>query len=430
MKKDMNYKDIDKSHVWHPYTQALNADENLVIARGEGAYLVDIDEKKYLDATSSWWTNTHGHAHPYLAKSLYQQASTLEHVIFAGYSHPPALHLVEHLKPYLPNNQKRFFFSDNGSTAVEVALKMAFQFWLNNGQERNLIVAFEDAYHGDTFGSMSVSGRGLFTDPFKPYLFDVLFIPIPTNETDLSKALSILSENEHKIAAFIYEPLLQGAAGMKVYQSSHLEKLLQTFKTKDILLIADEVFTGFGRTGKMFASEYMAVQPDVMCFSKGLTAGMLPMGLTTAAEFIYDVFLSSDATKTFFHGHSFTGNPLGCSVAIASLELFKIENTLSKIETINSNFINFKNELSQFSFVSNVAVLGAMLRFELDIKNKGYLSTIKSDIIHFYRKKGIMIRPLGNIIYFLPPYCVSQHDLLLLFNVTIEFLEEFKNKLN
>jgi adenosylmethionine-8-amino-7-oxononanoate aminotransferase len=201
---------------------------------------------------------------------------------------------------------------------------------------------------------------------------------------------------------------------------------LKAFKNSDILLIADEVFTGFGRTGKMFASEHMTTQPDIMCFSKGLTAGMLPMGLTTAAEFIYDVFLSSDATKTFFHGHSFTGNPLGCSVAIASLELFKIENTISKIETINSYFRDFEKELSRFSFICNVAVLGTMLRFELDINNKGYLSTIKSDIIHFYRKKGIMIRPLGNIIYFLPPYCVSQNDLSRLFDATIDFLQNFE----
>lgn len=422
----MNYKDIDKSHIWHPYTQALNADENLVIVRGEGANLIDVDGNKYLDATSSWWTNTHGHSHPYLAKSLYQQASTLEHVIFAGYTHPPAIRLVELLKPYLPGNQQRFFFSDNGSTAVEVALKMAFQFWLNKGEDRNLIVAFEDAYHGDTFGSMSVSGRGLFTDPFKPYLFDVLFIPIPKDDEAVNKALSILKENKNKIAAFIYEPLLQGAAGMQVYDAAYLDKLLIVFKANDILLIADEVFTGFGRTGKMFASEYTNTLPDIMCFSKGLTAGMLPMGLTTAAEFIYDIFLSSDATKTFFHGHSFTGNPLGCSVAIASLELFKIENTISKIETINSYFRDFEKELSRFSFVCNVSVLGAMLRFELDINNKGYLSSIKSDIIHFYRKKGIMIRPLGNIIYFLPPYCVSQEDLEILFDVTINFLQNFE----
>lgn len=425
----MNYLQIDKDHIWHPYTQAKDAPENIVIVKGEGAYLYDENGKKYLDATASWWTNTHGHAHPFLATKVYEQACSLEHVIFAGYTHPAALKLVAKLKPLLPDNQARFFFSDNGSTAVEVALKMSFQYWQNKGEERKLILAFDDAYHGDTFGSMAVSARGLFTDPFKPFLFDVLFLPIPTSAEDLVKIEQLISPRLNEIAAFIYEPLVQGAGGMKIYDAALFDKLLQQLKEKGILLIADEVMTGFGRTGKLFASDYMSTKPDIMCFSKGLTAGMLPMSLTSATERIYDAFFSDDKTKTFFHGHSFTANPIGCAAALASLELFDMENTMQKIQEIEQLHLRFKTVLEKNSIVKDVVVLGTILRFELKTNTQtGYLNDVKTLMIPYFQERGIMIRPLGNIIYFLPPYCVSKEDLEFLYSTTLDFISFFVEK--
>jgi adenosylmethionine-8-amino-7-oxononanoate aminotransferase len=425
----MNYQQIDKDHIWHPYTQAKSAAENIVIVKGYGAYLYDESGKKYLDATASWWTNTHGHAHPYLSEKVYKQATTVEHVIFAGYTHPAALKLVEKLKPLLPQNQARFFFSDNGSTAVEVALKMSFQYWKNKGENRKLIVAFDDAYHGDTFGSMAVSARGLFTDPFKPFLFDVMFVPVPSTEADLRKIEQLIAPQLKQIAAFIYEPLVQGAGGMKMYDSTLFDILLAQLKEQEIILIADEVMTGFGRTGKLFASDYMNTKPDVMCFSKGLTAGMLPMSLTTATRKMYDAFFSDDKTKTFFHGHSFTANPIGCAAALASLELFDIENTIAKIQQIEQSHLSFKSILEEKSAVKEVAVLGTILRFELRTDTQtGYLNDVKTMMIPFFQERGIMIRPLGNIIYFLPPYCVSKEDLDYLYATTLEFISFFVEK--
>jgi len=425
----MNYQHIDKNHIWHPYTQAKDAPENVVIVKGEGAYLYAENGKKYLDATASWWTNTHGHAHPYLAKKMYEQAISLEHVIFAGYTHPSALELVAKLKPLLPSSQSRFFFSDNGSTAVEVALKMAFQYWQNKGEERKLILAFDDAYHGDTFGSMAVSARGLFTDPFKPFLFDVLFIPTPQSAEDLKHIEQLILPHLAQIAAFIYEPLVQGAGGMKIYDAALLNELLIQFSESNILLIADEVMTGFGRTGKLFASDYMDKKPDIICFSKGLTAGMLPMSLTSSTEHIYDAFFSDDKTKTFFHGHSFTANPMGCAAALASLALFEMENTLEKIHQIQQAHFSFKTKLEKNIAVKDVEVLGTILRFELKTTAQtGYLNDVKTLMIPYFQERGIMIRPLGNIIYFLPPYCISKEDLAYLYQTTLDFISFFMEK--
>ncbi len=418
----MNYHQLDKDLIWHPYTQEKNATENIVINRGEGAYVIDENGRRLFDACSSWWTNTHGHAHPYLAEKLYQQAKELEHVIFAGYTHKPAIELASKLKTYLPENQQKFFFSDNGSTAVETALKMAFQFWFNQGEKRTKIIALENAYHGDTFGSMSISSRGLFTDPFKPLLFDIITIPIQ-EQFNQDFFDSFLKEHT-EIAAFIYEPLVQGAAGINIYSATWLDEVLQIFKQNNILLIADEVMTGFGRTGKMFASDYMNTKPDIMCFSKGLTAGMLPLGLTSATQKIYDAFYNDDKTKTFFHGHSFTGNPLGCAVALASLELFELENTLTKIEMIENSHQQFSTKLARHTKVFNIQQQGTILRFEVKTEQgTSYLNELKASIIRYYLGNNLMIRPLGNVVYFMPPYCSSADDLEKLYQSSEAFLD-------
>ena len=417
-------KELDRALVWHPYTQEKTAGENLLIVKGEGAYLFDENGNRYLDATASWWTNTHGHSHPYIAQKLFEQASTLEHVIFAGYTHEPAIRLAEKLQSYLPENQQKFFYSDNGSTAVEVALKMAFQFWFNQGETRTTVLAFENAYHGDTFGAMSVSARGLFTDPFKPLLFDVVTIPIPTKENITALLLQIDELlQQQKIASFIYEPLVQGSHGLNIYEADLLNDVLAKLQSANVPLIADEVFTGFGRTGKFLASDFIETKPDIFCFSKGLTAGVLPLGLTTSSQKIYDIFFSNDKTKTLFHGHSFSGNPIGCSAALASLEVFEQEKTLERIARIEKQHARFIPRLASHKNVANIAQQGTILRFEVVNSTKtSYTNPLKENAISFYRERGVMIRPLGNVIYFLPPYCVSESDLELLYKTTEDFL--------
>ncbi|MFN8315139.1 MAG: adenosylmethionine--8-amino-7-oxononanoate transaminase [Chitinophagales bacterium] len=420
---DSNLLSLDKSLIWHPYTQEKNAPGNVLITKGEGAYLIDNAGNRYFDATSSWWTNIHGHAHPHIAQKLFEQASTLEHVIFAGNTHEPAIRLAEKLKTYLPNNQQKFFFSDNGSTAVEAALKMAFQYWFNRDEKRTKVLAFEGAYHGDTFGSMSVSARGLFTNPFKPLLFDILTIPVPT-ENNITEVLALVDQwvQEHAIASFIYEPLVQGANGMIIYDAAHLELILQKLKSVNVLLIADEVMTGFGRTGKMFACEYMNTEPDIMCFSKGLTAGAMPMGLTSCAQSIYDAFYDDNKEKTFFHGHSSTGNPLGCAVALASLELFDTEKTLDNVAMITTWNKKAVASLQQNKAFENIATLGTVLRFDIKTnESTSYLNAVKLRCMEFFKAQNILIRPLGNVLYFLPPYCTTEAELDYLLQTALDF---------
>jgi adenosylmethionine-8-amino-7-oxononanoate aminotransferase len=357
------------------------------------------------------------------AQKLFEQASTLEHVIFAGNTHEPAIRLAQKLKTYLPNNQQKFFFSDNGSTAVEAALKMAFQYWFNRNEKRTKVLAFEGAYHGDTFGSMSVSARGLFTNPFKPLLFDILTIPVP-NENNIKDVLALVDQliQEHAIASFIYEPLVQGANGMVIYDAAHLELILQKLKSANVLLIADEVMTGFGRTGKMFASEYMNTEPDIMCFSKGLTAGAMPMGLTSCAQSIYDAFYDDNKEKTFFHGHSFTGNPLGCAVALASLELFDTEKTLDKVAMITAWNKKAVASLQHNKAFENIAALGTVLRFDIKTnESTSYLNTVKLRCMDYFKAQNILIRPLGNVLYFLPPYCTTETELNHLLQTALDF---------
>ncbi|HOY49204.1 MAG TPA: adenosylmethionine--8-amino-7-oxononanoate transaminase, partial [Flavobacteriales bacterium] len=331
----MNWSQRDQAVIWHPFTQAQTAAEPIAIVRAEGIWLYAEDGKRYLDGTSSWWVNAHGHAHPYIAEQIHKQASTLEHIIFAGFTHEPAILLAEKLIRLLPGEQARIFYSDNGSTSVEVALKMALQYHHNRGQNRRKIISFTNAYHGDTFGAMSVGARNAFNAPFEPLLFEVLSFHPPEKgqeESCLAYMEKLLADEQ--IAAFIFEPLVQGANGMRMHDSETLGHLIELCRSKGVITIADEVFTGFYRTGKRFACNHLSVQPDIMCLSKTLTGGTLPLGVTAAPEFIYEAFLSDDKYKTFFHGHSFTANPIACRAALASLELFDEPTYLSNIQRI------------------------------------------------------------------------------------------------
>ena len=404
----------DARVIWHPYTQHQNLDLPIAIVKGEGAILFDESGNEYIDAISSWWVNLHGHAHPYIAEKIYKQALTLEQVIFTSFTHEPAVSLAERLLKILPGNQAKIFYSDNGSTAVEVALKMAIQFWRNKGEKkRNKILAFEHAYHGDTFGAMSVSGRGLFTDAFKDLLFDVVFIDTPDG-ANMEKIKSVIDAHENQIAGFIYEPLLQAAGGMRMYEASHLNEMLQYVQSKKILCIADEILTGFGRTGSLFASDAVKHGPDMICLSKGLTGGTMALGVTACSQALFDAFLSDDRSKTFFHGHSYTANPLACTAGLASLDLLEEKSCIDQIKTIQSTHERFvKKELSGISegTFRNIRIRGTILAFEFNAGKDEYNNQIGNTIMKKGLSEGIYLRPLGNTVYLMPPYCIRPDQL-------------------
>ncbi|WP_345269603.1 adenosylmethionine--8-amino-7-oxononanoate transaminase [Nibrella viscosa] len=402
----------DQAVIWHPFTQMQTAPLPISITRGEGAVLYDEAGNQYIDAISSWWVNLHGHAHPYIAERVSAQLRTLEHVIFAGFTHQPAVELAERLLPILPNHQAKVFYSDNGSTAVEVALKMAFQYWHNIGQPRTKVIALDDAYHGDTFGAMAVGGRSAFTAPFTPFLFEVDYIPAPVpgrEEEALAKLEALLDDN---VAAFIFEPLVQGAGGMVMYQPEILNKLMQLARSAGALLIADEVMTGFGRTGRLFASHHLTEQPDLMCLSKGLTGGTMALGVTTCAQAIYDAFLSDDKFKTLFHGHSFTANPLACTAALASLDLTLSDETQRNIQRIASRHEHFTQVLQRYGCVRNIRQQGTILAFDLATSGQtSYFNNIRDIAYNFLLERSVLMRPLGNVLYILPPYCMTDEQL-------------------
>ncbi|MFN1219226.1 adenosylmethionine--8-amino-7-oxononanoate transaminase [Chryseobacterium kwangjuense] len=417
----------DKAVNWHPYTQMKTAGDPVSIVKGKGVYLFDDEGEKYIDAVSSWWVTLHGHAHPYIAERVFQQLNTLEQVIFAGFTHEPAVQLSENLLKLLPRNQKKVFYSDNGSTAVEAALKMCIQYAYNLGQEKTKIVAFKEAYHGDTFGAMSVSGRSVWTKPFGSMLFEVVFIDTP-NAENLERLKIQLEDLAEETACFIYEPLVQGAAGMLMYEAEHLDELMKFCRNKEILMIQDEVFTGFGRTGKLFAANHLTEMPDIMCFSKGLTGGTMPMGITTCSQEIFNAFLSDDKYKTLFHGHSFTANPLACTAALASMELLLQEETLSAIDRIGRQHSDFKKVLEVHPNVGEVRQTGTILAFEYKTdQNTSYFNETGKILYDEFLQRGIIMRPLGNIMYLVPPYCITSEELDFIYQHILEVLNLFRN---
>lgn len=397
------------------------------IVKGAGSLLFTEDGRTLVDAISSWWVTIHGHAHPYIARKLYEQALELEQVIFAGFTHEPAVKLAERLLSILPGNPARIFYSDNGSTATEVALKMAVQYWWNKGEhKRKKILAFHNAYHGDTFGAMSVSDRSVFTLAFHDLLFEVIFMDTP-DAGNLAKNQDIIRKYGEEIAAFIYEPLVQGAGGIKMYEAVFMDQLLETAKAAGILCIADEVMTGFGRTGRFFAGEYLQHQPDITCLSKGLTGGTMALGVTACHNRVYEAFVDDDTYKTFFHGHSFTANPLACTAALASLDLFEQNNCLEKIQWITALHKKFLEKLQSSHLpVKGCRISGTILAFEIRQGKDEYLNSISQEFTEQAMDLGVYLRPLGNTVYIMPPYCITGEELQQVYDCIITLLARMK----
>ena len=421
----MTLSEKDKLYNWHPYTQHKTAFEHPVILKGQGALLWDENGKEYVDAIASWWVNPFGHSNTFIAQAIFKQLTTLEHVLFGGFTHEPAIFLSEKLSQILPNNQKRFFYTDNGSSAVEVALKVALQYFYNKGEKRTKIIAFENAFHGDTFGAMATSGISFFTEAFEGSLLEVTRIPVPTkgNETESVNALKKLVET-NEYAAFIFEPLVQGAAGMVMYSPSSLDELISIAKKNNVFTIADEVMTGFGKTGKNFACDYLEQQPDMMCLSKALTGGTIPMAVTSFTQEIYEGFYDDDINKALFHGHTFTANPTGCAAALASIELLETAEIQNNIKQVHQQHLAFEQHIKKHPKVKETRVLGVI--FALEIKVSGvqdYYGDLRNKLYSFFIEKGIILRPVGNIIYILPPYIISNIELEKVYKTIEEALE-------
>ncbi|HKS07577.1 MAG TPA: adenosylmethionine--8-amino-7-oxononanoate transaminase [Gemmatimonadaceae bacterium] len=416
----LDVRGADRAHIWHPYTQHAAASDPIVVARASGAYLHDDAGRAIFDAISSWWVTLHGHANSRIANAIAEQAATLEQVIFAGFTHEPATKLAAALLEVAPTGLTRVFYSDDGSTAVEVAVKMAIQYWRNAGESRRTIVALEHAYHGDTFGAMSASARSVFTTAFDAYLFEVARLGDPSSSDVAEQFAALLAERERDIAAVIVEPMLLGAGGMRVWPANQLRRLRELTEATGIPLIADEVLTGFGRTGPLFACEHASISPDIMCLSKGLTGGFLPMGATLTTSAIFDRFSSPDATHTLFHGHSYTANPIACAAALASLELLDAE-CADRRRVIERAHGHAVERFRAHARVAAVRVLGTM--FALDVRGEpGYLSATSSRCRTFALERGVLLRPLGNTLYLLPPYCATRDDLARAYDVIDEFL--------
>jgi adenosylmethionine---8-amino-7-oxononanoate aminotransferase len=417
----------DAQIIWHPYTAMKLWPEAIAIVRGEGVYLIDEEDNRYLDAISSWWVNLHGHSHPYIAQKVNEQMLSMEHCMFAGFTHEPAVRLAERLLEILPGNMHKVFYSDNGSTAVEVAMKMSIQYWSNKGMPRKKIIALENAYHGDTFGAMAISARSVFTTAFTDYLFDVAFVPFPFEgkEQESTEALKeLLSAGD--VAALIVEPLIQGSAGMQMYSAQMLEQYFALCKQYDTLIIADEVMTGFGRTGSLFACDSISTPPDIICLSKGITGGALPMGVTTTTQRIFDAFYDDDKSKMLYHGHSYTANATICAAALASLDLLLEDTCTLARKRIEAAHTAFASKISGHPSIKDIRQTGTILAIELKTDQATYHSSLRDRLYNFFISKKIILRPLGNIIYILPPYCITADELNYIYESISEFLSTYQ----
>lgn len=428
----MNISEEDAKILWHPFRISQKEQRLPSIERCEGLYLYDDQGNAWMDAIASWWVNLHGHCHPHIAQAISGQAHTLDQVIFANFTHPKAVELPKRLLKHLPENQVRAFYTDDGSTAVEVALKMALQYWYNIDQPRTQILTLEGAYHGDTFGSMSVSGRSAFSEPFKDLLFEVIALPFPSDDAAFETTLKALDEalNAQGVAAFIFEPLLQGVAGMRTYDARYLDALIARCKAFDVPSIADEVFTGFGRTGNFFACDALENAPDIFCLSKGITGGTLPLGLTTCTQRIYESFSDPDSRKRLYHGHSYTANGISCAAACASLDLLEQPQTWERIRAICEAQTQFAKRLKAHPALKDARNCGTILALELSVPENagGYFNQVRDDAIDFFMQRGIFLRPIGNILYIVPPYCTTDKELSTLHQALSDFIEVYASK--
>ena len=423
--------------IWHPFTNSVLDPAPIEIERAEGVWLYAKDGRRILDAVSSWWVNLHGHANPRIAEAIAKQARKMEHVILAGFTHEPAEELASRLREWVAPELTHLFFSDDGSTAVEVALKLAVQHFSNTGRtEKREIVALEHGYHGDTAGAMSVSDDSPFTDPFRSMRYPVHRVhsaycyrcPVGLQRESChiecaGQLQTLLEERGDKIAAVIVEPLLQAAGGMIVHPVEFLQRVREACSKHDVLLIADEVLTGFGRTGKMFACDLAGVAPDLMCLSKGITGGFLPMGVTLCSDRVEMAFRSEDRLHTFYHGHSYTGNALACAAANASLRIFDEEPVFERIATMAEINSQRLAALQKFPQVGEVRQIGTVGAIELRTDDAGYLSAMRPKLYQLFLERGVLLRPLGNVVYVLPPYVIAPGELHHVYDVIAEAIE-------
>jgi adenosylmethionine-8-amino-7-oxononanoate aminotransferase len=420
--------ELDRRHVWHPYTQAKTAGPPLPVVAGEGAWLVLADGRRLFDGISSWWVNLHGHARPEIARAVADQAAKLEQVIFAGFAHEPAARLAAELVRIAPPGLSRVFYSDDGSTAVEVAMKMAVQSWRHRGEpERTLFVALEGAYHGDTFGAMAAGAQTVFHGAFADLLCAVRHVPVPAGDRAVDECLAALErtldDGAGRVAAVLVEPIVQGAGGMRIHPPEFLRAVRAATARRGIPLIADEIFTGFGRTGRNFACEHAGIAPDLMCVSKGLTGGFLPLAATLATEAIHADFLSEDRERTFFHGHSYTANPVACAAALASLALLESERSLERVARLEALFARRLARIAAIPGVAATRGIGALAVVELEPgAARGYLDPRGPRLARALLERGVLLRPLGDVVYLLPPYCATDGECEAVFDAIEELL--------
>jgi adenosylmethionine---8-amino-7-oxononanoate aminotransferase len=410
----------DRAHLWHPFTQqrGWEGEEPLIVERADGTNLIDTAGRRYIDGVSSLWCNVHGHRHPWIDRAVRAQLDRMAHSTMLGLSHPLAIRLARRLVDIAPPGLTRVFYSDSGSTATEIALKMAFQYWRQRGGEdarRTRFISLQDAYHGDTVGAVSLGGIDLFHATYRPLLFDSLKA-VPGEAADMER---LLSEHEGEVAAVIVEPLVQGAAGMLVHPDGYLRDVRELCDRHGALLVCDEVATGFGRTGRMFACEHEDVAPDLLCVAKGITGGYLPLAATLATERLYEGFLGEhEDFRTFFHGHTYTGNPLACAAALASLDVFERERTLEGLQPKMALLERLLEPVARLGAVSEVRRRGFMCGIELGghpvPSRMGHRVTLEA------RRRGAIVRPLGDVVILMPPLSISERDLERLVEVVAD----------
>ncbi|OXA94880.1 adenosylmethionine--8-amino-7-oxononanoate transaminase [Flavobacterium hercynium] len=421
----MTLTEKDSQYLWHPYTQHKTAQTPIAITKGHGALLWDEKGKEYIDAIASWWVNPFGHSNTFIADAIYKQLTTLEHVLFGGFTHEPAVKVAEKLLEILPDNQQKIFFSDNGSTAVEVAIKVALQYFFNKNEKRTTIIAFENAFHGDTFAAMAASGISFYTQAFQGMFIDVVRIPVPVKGKEEESCTALQNAiAKYNCAGFIFEPLVQGAAGMVMYEPEELAKLIRICRENKVLIIADEVMTGFGKTGRTFAMDYVSENPDMICLSKALTGGTIPMAITTFTQDVFDAFYDDDINKALFHGHTFTANPTGCAAALASMNLLQTEEMQANIRRINASHLEFEEKIKSHAKVITARTLGVIFAVEIrSDSEESYYGTMRNKLYEFFIDKGVILRPVGNIVYVLPPYIITKEQLQYVYTVIEEAIE-------
>lgn len=414
------------SPIWHPFTQHGLGDTTPLIARGEGARLFDANGNSWVDAISSWWVTTHGHAHPRIMAAIRDQSEKLDQIIFAGWTHEPAESLAAELIRITPDPLTRVFFSDSGSTSVEVALKMALGYWFNIGEPRSRILVLEHSYHGDTIGTMSVGERGVYNRAWQPLLFDVGTVPFPHEGMEQATLDALEAACAQKPAAFIVEPLILGAGGMLIYPAWVLAEMRTICARHGVLFIADEVMTGWGRTGTRFACDQAGIIPDIVCLSKGLTGGAIPLAVTLCIEPIYAAHYSTDRAKTFYHSSSYTANPIACAAANANLEIWRDEPVQQRIDMLADAQSAHLSMLSHNPRVQNPRQLGTIAALDIMVPDAGYLSNLTPRLIAFYRDQGVLLRPLGNSVYVMPPYCITADELAQIWRAIGASLDEIQ----